>query len=562
MKLAYLIMKDLTVFFRDIRSFIMLFITPVAIVLLIGTAFLNIDPHNVPIMTCSDGNSEIYSDVVNLLKNSGVFSISETEGNCQQIISDNIKISAIRAGIYVPDLASSRNIEITLDNTKPVSIYIESYFNLVNKDLNQRLISSRLQYIKDNIDTIDQEIEDTYTDLKSYSSDISDSITILNKARTDVDLLEYWARNIYNTRTTFTQGLSVVDSVQNDVESLSVSLISLENSYNSTLDTIQQENYTLFLVVQDQAADIGSRISEMKDYLKTIQYSLPSIRNVLSNSQQLIDSKSIEPIVTSSTYIGSRLEMIVTTLSTVRNNIDVLADDVLDIKDIYREKITSTEDVYEDPVTSSVTRYFGGKRYIDFVFPTLLIMIIMLMATFLSAISFIRQRSTGLLKRISISPTGMNFFLLEKISVNSIIALLPTPFILLVGIYFLNVDIGILNFFPILGICAITVVIFVLLGLIISSFSKTESTAILLSLIIVTPMMFLTGAFTPSEAFPTAIRYVSTYLPITLASRLIEGTLFYQLPSWFSELTTAYMAIYILVAALIARLVMGGTFKK
>ena len=75
-------------------------------------------------------------------------------------------------------------------------------------------------------------------------------------------------------------------------------------------------------------------------------------------------------------------------------------------------------------------------------------------------------------------------------------------------------------------------------------------------------MMFLTGAFTPSEAFPTAIRYVSTYLPITLASRLIEGTLFYQLPSWFSELTTAYMAIYILVAALIARLVMGGTFKK
>ena len=562
MKLAYLIMKDLTVFFRDIRSFIMLFITPVAIVLLIGTAFLNIDPHNVPIMTCSDGNSEIYSDVVNLLKNSGVFSISETEGNCQQIISDNIKISAIRAGIYVPDLASSRNIEITLDNTKPVSIYIESYFNLVNKDLNQRLISSRLQYIKDNIDTIDQEIEDTYTDLKSYSSDISDSITILNKARTDVDLLEYWARNIYNTRTTFTQGLSVVDSVQNDVESLSVSLTSLENSYNSTLDTIQQENYTLFLVVQDQAADIGSRISEMKDYLKTIQYSLPSIRNVLSNSQQLIDSKSIEPIVTSSTYIGSRLEMIVTTLSTVRNNIDVLADDVLDIKDIYREKITSTEDVYEDPVTSSVTRYFGGKRYIDFVFPTLLIMIIMLMATFLSAISFIRQRSTGLLKRISISPTGMNFFLLEKISVNSIIALLPTPFILLVGIYFLNVDIGILNFFPILGICAITVVIFVLLGLIISSFSKTESTAILLSLIIVTPMMFLTGAFTPSEAFPTAIRYVSTYLPITLASRLIEGTLFYQLPSWFSELTTAYMAIYILVAALIARLVMGGTFKK
>ena len=350
-----------------------------------------------------------------------------------------------------------------------MSIYIESYFNLVNKDLNQRLISSRLQYIKDNIDTIDQEIEDTYTDLKSYSSDISDSITILNKARTDVDLLEYWARNIYNTRTTFTQGLSVVDSVQNDVESLSVSLTSLENSYNSTLDTIQQENYTLFLVVQDQAADIGSRISEMKDYLKTIQYSLPSIRNVLSNSQQLIDSKSIEPIVTSSTYIGSRLEMIVTTLSTVRNNIDVLADDVLDIKDIYREKITSTEDVYEDPVTSSVTRYFGGKRYIDFVFPTLLIMIIMLMATFLSAISFIRQRSTGLLKRISISPTGMNFFLLEKISVNSIIALLPTPFILLVGIYFLNVDIGILNFFPILGICAITVVIFVLLGLIISS---------------------------------------------------------------------------------------------
>ena len=104
--------------------------------------------------------------------------------------------------------------------------------------------------------------------------------------------------------------------------------------------------------------------------------------------------------------------------------------------------------------------------------------------------------------------------------------------------------------------------IFVSIGLIVAAFSRTESTAILATLIIVIPMMFLSGSFYPEEAFSGFIKPVSQYLPVNLAIRLVEGVMYYQLSVKTVVSTMFYLVLYMLISGLIAWIVLKRSIKK
>jgi ABC-type multidrug transport system permease subunit len=139
--------------------------------------------------------------------------------------------------------------------------------------------------------------------------------------------------------------------------------------------------------------------------------------------------------------------------------------------------------------------------------------------------------------------------------------MIPIPFILAAGIFVLNVEIALVNIPYILLICGMSSIVFTLLGLVIASFSKTETTAILASLIIVTPMIFLSGAFSPSEAFSGNVKDISAYLPITISSRLLEGFMFYSLPLENILKLLSYICIYVLLVFVFARITMIRGFR-
>jgi len=62
---------------------------------------------------------------------------------------------------------------------------------------------------------------------------------------------------------------------------------------------------------------------------------------------------------------------------------------------------------------------------------------------------------------------------------------------------------------------------FVAIGLFISVFVDSESIAILLSLLIVMPMLFLSGLILPTYFMPSALSSIANVLPLTLGKNAL-----------------------------------------
>ncbi|MCK5018965.1 MAG: ABC transporter permease, partial [Candidatus Peribacteraceae bacterium] len=494
-KLLYILSKDIKIFFRDIRSFALLFLTPIMLVILIGTAFLGTQPSNVPIIVCGDDTSQIYNDIVKILEDSSVFEVKKGRGNCTEIIETRIKNSMVRAGIIIENDGIATTMDIMIDNTKPVSTYLHSYFSVLTRDMTQKMTNAVISGILSNMDNITDEIDNAHSDLVSYSNMLSGVSSGLNVISGQIDSLYDDINNIGEVRLRVSDSVEMIDNLKVDLETTSSRLDTINNDVQLAQTSIESLDISEFekQIILSNLNSMQTTLVLAGNSLNTMRTNINSAENALSDSQTILDYIDTHQIISNLDNIKKLIPSSISTINNVKNNIDELAERLLDAK----SKMLGYSEDY-DPSSSrqinpEISRFFGDKRYIDFVFPSILIMILMLMSTFLSSTSFIRQRSTGLLKRISISPTSINFLLLEKTLFNTIISLIPLPFIFAAGIFILGVEINIMNILPITAVCAVLIALFVLLGLIIASFSKTESTAILASLIIVIPMMFLSG---------------------------------------------------------------------
>lgn len=560
-KFLYMFAKDVTFFIRDIRSFILLFLTPIIIVILVGVAFISIQPSNVPIIICGQ-DSKLYRDTTLLIKGSGIFDVMDIQAVnnavCEEVISQNIKNSVARAGVIVPPEGLNMTIKIIVDNTKPVSTYIESYFNLITRDLSERLINAMILSLWSNVNNVSDEIESVHSELISYSTDMKSVANELKSMESDIADIRDRISLLESVKNNIEFSLSSTAGIRTQLSSISFTAISVNQKAQSISNQVSGMaiDPAIKAMILDNISYIQGAMNSIDGMADSAEDGLDSAESALNDALATIEDIDIAHVKSRLSDIESSLSASSSSVMRMSNNLDRMAGDLVEAKRLIMEATGEYSPEYSEPVNSEIMRYFGKKRYIDFVFPTILVMILMMMSTFLSSTSFIRQRNTGLLKRVSITPTSMNFLLVEKTLFNAFISLIPLPFILAAGVLILGVEINVFNVMPIIAICGILSLVFVLLGLIIASFSRVESTAILASLIIVIPMMFLSGAFTPYEAFPPILQQIATSMPITISARLIEGFTFYQLPMEYIGTLFAYLLAYIIAAGIVARILM------
>jgi ABC-2 type transport system permease protein len=72
---------------------------------------------------------------------------------------------------------------------------------------------------------------------------------------------------------------------------------------------------------------------------------------------------------------------------------------------------------------------------------------------------------------------------------------------------------------------ALIAVAFAAIGIAVSNFSKSQSTAILASLLLVIPMLFLSGIIFPIEFMDPGMRTFSMLLPLTAANTLLTDVI-------------------------------------
>ena len=176
--------------------------------------------------------------------------------------------------------------------------------------------------------------------------------------------------------------------------------------------------------------------------------------------------------------------------------------------------------------------YNPKERFIDYVLPGIIGLILQLITVTLMACTIAREREAGTLYQLTVTSLRRREIVLGKtlpylaISIGLILII-----VLLAGWHF-HVS------FHQPAVLAIVCLVFLLcslgLGLVISAISRTQTQAIQFSVFFLLPVFILSGAFAPLEQLPAGIRWISEIFPLThfcRAFRLVN--LYHAGPSFY-----------------------------
>lgn len=188
-----------------------------------------------------------------------------------------------------------------------------------------------------------------------------------------------------------------------------------------------------------------------------------------------------------------------------------------------------------------INRLIGTElSYATFLLPGMIAYVIMQGGIYGLAYWMVDLKARGVIKRFLVTPVKPYQMAISVIASRLVIMLLQV--VLLSAIGFLVFDVAISwNIVSIISLTLLGGVIFLILGLLISSFAKTYETAAPITAAIGLPLTALGNIFFPIEKLPEAVQLVAKILPISYLADGLRKV--YTLPFDWSLVTKDFLVL-------------------
>jgi ABC-2 type transport system permease protein len=197
---------------------------------------------------------------------------------------------------------------------------------------------------------------------------------------------------------------------------------------------------------------------------------------------------------------------------------------------------------------NSPSEYFNGYGSVDVSVPAYTAMIIATTGLLGLTITMAAYRENGVLRRLRTTPISPLVVLAAQVIVLFMMTVLGMLLLIIAGklVYHLRFD-G--NAFSVLAGFVLSSLSFFALGFILAGLMPTARTAQVVGMVLLYPMLFLSGAALPRELLPETIKKVSTFLPLTHVVTLLRGLWIGE--SWSQHTTEVFVLVAILVAGVL-----------
>lgn len=145
--------------------------------------------------------------------------------------------------------------------------------------------------------------------------------------------------------------------------------------------------------------------------------------------------------------------------------------------------------------------------------PGVMGLILMLICAMMTSISIVRERETGTMEILLVSPVRPLFVILSKAVPYFVLSFVNLITILLLSVYVLHVPVA-GSLFWLITVSLLFIFVSLALGLLISSVTRTQVAAMLVSgLVLMMPTMILSGMIFPVESMPLVLQVISDVMP-------------------------------------------------
>jgi ABC-2 type transport system permease protein len=145
--------------------------------------------------------------------------------------------------------------------------------------------------------------------------------------------------------------------------------------------------------------------------------------------------------------------------------------------------------------------------------PAIMGMLLMLICAMMTSISIVREKERGTMEVLLVSPVRPLMVILAKAVPYLVLAFTILIVILLMARYVLGVPLA-GSLFWIIVVSLIYILLALSLGLLISSIAQTQLVALLLSaMVLLMPVVMLSGMMFPVESMPQVLQWISAVVP-------------------------------------------------
>ncbi len=166
--------------------------------------------------------------------------------------------------------------------------------------------------------------------------------------------------------------------------------------------------------------------------------------------------------------------------------------------------------------------YNPEMRSSHFMIPALMGLILQFLTTFLTALSIVREKEQGTIEQLVVTPIKPVELVLGKVTPYVVVAFFDFLEVLVIGIFWFGVPVH--GSLPLLlALAALFLLTSLGLGLFISALARSQQEAMLLTVLVLFPSIFLSGFFFPLEAMPAVLQAISLVIPLRYLLAIIRG---------------------------------------
>jgi ABC-2 type transport system permease protein len=168
------------------------------------------------------------------------------------------------------------------------------------------------------------------------------------------------------------------------------------------------------------------------------------------------------------------------------------------------------------------SKYLNGQGSVDISVPAYTAMIIATTSLLGLTITVTTYRENGVLRRLRTTPISPLTVLVAQVIVLFMMTVLGMLMLIIAGklVYNLHFEGNVMS--VLLGF-VLSILSFFSLGLILAGVMPTARSAQVVGMVILYPMLFLSGAGFPRELLPETIKQIANFLPLTYVVTLLRG---------------------------------------
>jgi len=194
----------------------------------------------------------------------------------------------------------------------------------------------------------------------------------------------------------------------------------------------------------------------------------------------------------------------------------------------------------------------GGVGSMDLAMPAYAAMVLCIIGFMAIPVNISTQRESGVLRRFRSTPLHPATYISADVICNLLMAFVGVLVLVVVGwaFYRTTFDGNLIVVGIAIAFCALSMFS---IGYLIAAVAPNPRVANIVGLLILYPMMFLSGIFIPPDVMPESVQRISQFLPLKYAVDLLRGLWFGEPWSDFLKATAVLLGVLVVCTVLAVR---------